>query len=85
MEINLGYYRKKDWKKLLKIIDDRDAMHDSWEDWHKSYLNTKQSLISNGFTVNDFIVDLDKLKKYCSSRGLKIDGKARSQFISDIK
>ena len=60
-------------------------MNDSWEDCHKSYLRTKDSLISNGLTVNDFIVDLDKLKKYCSSIGLKIDRKARSRFVSDIK
>jgi hypothetical protein len=85
MEVNLAYYRKKDWKKFIKMIDDRDSMHDSWEDWHKSYLSTKHSLTTKGLTVNDFMVDLDKLKKYCSSRGLKIDGKARSQFVSDIK
>ncbi|WP_417201480.1 hypothetical protein [Bizionia sp.] len=67
------------------MIDDKDSMHDSWEDWHKSFLRTKQILISKGFIVNDFIVDLDKLKIYCSNKGLKIDGKARSQFVSNIK
>ncbi len=85
MEVNLAYYRRKDWKNFLKMIDDKDSMHDSWEDWHKSFLRTKQILISKGFIVNDFIVDLDKLKIYCSNKGLKIDGKARSQFVSNIK
>ncbi|QXP60860.1 hypothetical protein [Olleya sp. HaHaR_3_96] len=85
MELNLAYYRRKDWKKFLKMIDDKDAMHDSWNDWHKSFLKTKHGLISKGFIVNDFIVDLDKLKIYCSNRNLKIDGKARSQFVTNIK
>ncbi|WP_179019134.1 hypothetical protein [Winogradskyella forsetii] len=85
MEVNLAYYRKKDWKKFLKIIDDRDRMHDFWEDWHKSYLEAKRSLTSKGMIVNDHVVDLDKLKTYCKTRGLKIDGKARSQFVSNIK
>ncbi|QTD37657.1 hypothetical protein JL193_16575 [Polaribacter batillariae] len=85
MKINMAYYRKKDWKKFLKIIDDRDSMYDFWEDWHKSYLNAKRSLTSKGFIVNDYVVDLGKLKTYCKIRGLKIDGKARSQFVSEVK
>ena len=85
MEVNIAYYRKKDWQKFLKIIDDRDRMHDFWEDWHKSYLDTKRNLTSKGMIVNDYLVDLDKLKTYCKTRGLKIDGKARSQFVSNIK
>ena len=85
MEVNLAYYRLRDWKKFLKMIDDRDSVHDSWEDWHKSFLRTKHTLISKGFIVNDFIVDLDKLKVYCSNIGVKINGKARSQFVSNIQ
>ena len=85
MEVNLAYYRKKDWKKFLELIDDRESMHDTWKEWHKSYLIAKRSLTSKGLVVNDFVVDLNELKKYCSNRGLKIDGKARSQFVSDIK
>ena len=73
MEVNLAYYRKKDWKKFLELIDDRESMHDTWKEWHKSYLIAKRSLTSKGLVVNDFVV------------GLKIDGKARSQFVSDIK
>ena len=85
MEINLAYYRKQDWRKFLEMIDDRDSMHDTWKEWHKSYLIAKRNLTSQGFVVNDFAVDLNELNKYCSNRGLKIDGKARSQFVSDIK
>ncbi len=85
MEVNLAYYRKKDWMKFLEMIDDRESMHDSWKEWHKSYLKTKRGLASQGLVVNDFVVDLKELRKYCSNRGLKIDGKARSQFVSDIK
>ena len=85
MEVNLAYYRKKDWVKFLEMIDDRDSMHDSWKEWRKSFLKAKRGLTSQGLVVNDFVVDLNELRKYCSNRGLKIDGKARSQFVSDIK
>ncbi len=85
MEVNLAYYRKKDWVKFLKIIDDKDSMHDTWNEWHKSYLKAKQGLISNGLIVNEIVVDLNKIKNYCLTKGLKIDGKARSQFVSELE
>lgn len=76
---------KKDWSKFLEMIDDRDSMHDTCKEWHKSYLKAKHSLTSQGLVIKDVVVDLNELKKYFSNRGLKIDGKARSQFVSDIK
>ena len=85
MEVNLAYYRKKDWSKFLDLIDDRESMHDTWKEWHKSYLMAKRGLTSQGLIVNDFVVDLDELKRYCLTKGLRNDGKARSQFVSDIK
>ena len=36
MDVNLAFYKKKDWKKFLSMIDDRDSMFDTWDEWHKS-------------------------------------------------
>lgn len=83
-EINLAYYQKKDWKRFLKIIDDRESMHDTWKEWNKAYLKTKKHLTSNGFIVRDFVVDIDELKDYCTIRNIKNNGEARSQFVANI-
>lgn len=85
MEVNLAFYRKKDWKKFLTMIDDRDSMFDTWKEWHKSYLKTKKELSVYGLKVNDVEVDIAKLDKYCQENGLKNNGKTRSQFVSSIK
>ena len=79
--IKLAYYRKKDWKRFLKIIDDSESMHDTWDEWHKAFLKAKKDLISQGFEVEDVEIDLDELTNYCKMRGIKNDGKARSQFV----
>jgi hypothetical protein len=81
MGIKLAYYRKKDWKRFVEIIDDRESMHDTWRDWHEDYKKTKRELINLGFGVFDVEVDLDELTEYCKLRGIKNDGKARSQFV----
>ena len=82
MNINIAYYNKKDWKRFVESIDDRDSMHDTWKEWHKAFLKTKKGLILEGFTVIDFVVDIDELINYCKMRGIKNDGNARSQFVS---
>ena len=84
MIINLAYYNKKDWKRFLESIDDRSSMHGTWEEWHKAFLKTKKELISQGFVVKDCIVDLDNLIIFCKMKGIKNNGKARSQFISNM-
>ena len=30
--VKLAYYRKNDWKRFIKIIDDRENMHDTWKE-----------------------------------------------------
>lgn len=79
--IKLAYYRKKDWKRFVKTIADRESMHDTWQDWHKDFEKTKLDLTNQGFEVVDIVVDLDELTEYCILREIKNDGKARSQFV----
>jgi hypothetical protein len=81
--INLAYYEKKDWKRFLKSIDDRDSMHATWKEWHKAYQKTKKDLTSQGFVVKDFVVNIEELINYCKINGIKNDGKARSQFVQN--
>lgn len=79
--IKLAYYRKEDWKRFIKISDDRDSMHATWKEWHKAFLKLKKELISQGFQVKVVEIDLDELIIYCQIRGVKNDGKTRSQFV----
>ena len=81
MAIKLAYYRKKDWKRFIKIISDRESMYDTWFEWYRGYKKTKQDLINQGFKVIDIVIDLNELTEYCRQRGINNDGKARSQFV----
>ncbi len=81
IELKLAYYRKKDWERFIKIIADRESMHDTWRDWYRDFKRTKQNLTNQGFNVVDIVVDLDELMEYCRARGIENDGKARSQFV----
>jgi len=81
--IKLAYYRKKDWKRFVKIIADRESMHDTWHDWHKDFEKTKRDLTNQGFDVIDIVVDLDELTEYCRLRGIKNEWKSSFSVCSD--
>ena len=80
---NLAYIRQKDWNRFLSMIDDREGMFDTWKEWHASYQNAKKMFLDYGHEVNDVVIDLAKLNKYCQENGLKNNGKTRSQYVSE--
>jgi len=79
--VKLAYYRKEDWDRFIDMIDDRESMHDTWNDWDIAFKKAKKHLISQGFEVLDVIVDLNELSNYCFVKGLRNDGYARSKFV----
>lgn len=81
-KFKLAYYNKEDWDKFLEIIDDRESMYDTWELWLIEYMKLKNNFQSQGYIVEDTLVDLDKLSAYCKKRNIKNDSKARSEFVS---
>ena len=77
----MAYYEKEDWEFFLSIVDDKENLHEKWEDWFKSYSNLKAHLISEGIVVRDIKININELVDYCLDRKIKIDGKARAQFV----
>ncbi len=80
--INLASYRKEDWNRFKESADDKEKLHDTWDEWRKSFMNTKVSLESEGFNVREVILDIDDLIQFCRQNGLKNDGSTRSQYVS---
>jgi len=82
INVKVAYYRKKDWKRFLRTIDDRESMHNSWIEWHQGFLKLKEDLTAQGFRVFEVEVDVDELVAYCKKNRIKNDGKARSEFVT---
>ena len=78
---NMAFINKKDWDYFLSIISDREKMPESWDDWYKNYMKLKLELVSHGFQVRDITIDFRDLINYCDERNIKIDGKARAQYV----
>jgi hypothetical protein len=79
--IKICYYRKKDWKRLLEISDDRDTLHSTWDEWNNAFNSATLDLENKGFVIKKAVVDLNKLIEFCKENQLKNTGATRSQFI----
>jgi len=80
--VNIAFYLKEEWPRFLEMADDREDLEDTWEEWFSKYLGLKLSLKSQGYEVQDYIVYIDELDRYCKEKGLKNTGKTRAAFVS---
>lgn len=68
----------------MRSIVDRNAMHDTWEEWNQEYNKAKKNLMDLGLVVHDITIDIDALNQYCLERGLKNDGGTRSNYVAQL-
>ncbi len=80
IEIKIAFYNEKDWPRFLAIVDDKENLHEHWEDWHQSYCKTVADLQKLKFVVKKKVIDLDKLIAYCKEHKLRNNGETRSRF-----
>ena len=80
--VNMAFYRKEDWMRFTRLAIDKESLHDNWEEWHEAFLKTKLHMVKQGFFVNEIVIDLDKLLKYCTSNKLPNNSKTRSEFVA---
>ena len=81
--IGIGEYLKEDYEEIRKISEDRDSLDLTWKAWKQNKENGKKRFLNQGYDIVDIIVRPMELVQYCRSRGLKINGESRANFISN--
>jgi len=81
MNIGIGDYRPKDYRKIYKMSEDKHDMNETWKEWKIKKDEAKAGLEMQGLEVIDVLVRPSELKKYCEENGFKINGEARSKFV----
>lgn len=79
--IGLGEYRRRDYKEILSLSEDKENMEDTWEEWKANKNRVIKEFEKMGLRTIDIIVIPQELVKYCRENGLKVNGESRAQFI----
>lgn len=79
--VRMAAYSKTDYNYLLSIIDDKQDIPSSYEEWFEIHKLAKKELYDKGSRVREIKIDVDELIEYCELRNLKVDVKAIQQFV----
>lgn len=82
--VGFPWYRKKNYKRLMKIFADSHLLHDSYEEWLDAAEKAFQSLVGQGLVVEKVDIDPVTFPAWCKARGLDIDSKARVEFANAV-
>jgi hypothetical protein len=84
LRIGLAWFDREQWQQLTQVVPDRSELDDTYEQWERSAKKAMKELERCGQAVEKVPVRIDELLAWCALRGVVPDGKARSQFASEI-
>jgi len=80
--VGIGWYKKEDWDLLLINSDDRQNMHDNFDDWEKDTNKRFQELLIAGINVKKIQISVYELIAWCKENKLKINGSSKAKYIA---
>ena len=76
-------FTREEWLKLREVADDREALHDSYEDWQKDVLTLRRRALNNGTSSIEISMTAAEIQGWCRENHLRLDGSARSRYAAE--
>lgn len=81
--VGVAWYRLKQWQRLRAVSIDADDLEDTYEEWLRQAEQKVADLSALGLCVEKVDVDVERLIAWCNERGLELDGRARSAYVTE--
>jgi len=80
--IGIGWYSQQEWHKLKAIAEDSDALDDTYEDFLKNFAKAQNHMKKQKMKTKKVKIIVSDLVNWCAENELPINGKSRSEFVS---
>lgn len=80
--VGIGWYEPDQWELLKNCAADSDALDHTYEEWKSGVNRAIQELHENGVFPKKVSVRVPELIEWCKDKGYKLDGEARSEYVS---
>ncbi len=80
--VGLAWYKRENYARLLDIFEDRDKLHDTYDEWLASAEQLRKTFEEQAVKTIKVDIDPDTFPKWCKSKGLRIDATARADYAS---
>jgi hypothetical protein len=80
-QVGFAWFTREQWQRLTEVVDDRNELDDTFEQWERNALAALYKLESQGHSVRKVMVDVETLVAWCRGRGRSIDSAARADYV----
>jgi hypothetical protein len=81
--IGLAWYRRDQWARLRAASVNVEDLDYTYDEWLRDAEKTFRELETSGKAIQKVHVDVEHLIAWCKKRGLELDGKARTRYVSE--
>lgn len=82
MVTGVAWYRREQWARLVEISSDPGRLEKGYDEWLRTATEGTAALAAAGMTLRLIDVDVEALLAWCTVRGRRVDGPARSEYAA---
>ena len=82
--VGIPWYKKENFKKLLKLFDDSHKLHGTYHEWLASADELRKHMETESVSVVCVDIDPHDFSEWCKSKGCKLDADARGKYASMV-
>ena len=83
-QVGLAWFTREQWQHLAQVVDDRNELDDTFEQWERNALAALYKLESQGHPVCKVMVDVETFVAWCRRRGRRVDGASRAEYVTAL-
>jgi hypothetical protein len=76
--------RREDYERFRAIMDDRDELHPTFDEWEKNIKRHVAEAKAQGVILEPVSFDAEKFIAFCRSNNLPCGDQARAQFAASV-
>ena len=80
-QVGFAWFTRVQWQRLTEVVDDRNELDVTFEQWERNALAALYKLESQGYSIRKVMVDVETFAAWCRERGRRIDGTARADYV----
>jgi hypothetical protein len=82
--VGLAWFDRKQWKRLTEVVEDRNELDDTYEQWQQGALDAVRMIERQGQKVEKVHVEIESLVSWCKENGLSVNGQSRAEYVTQI-
>ena len=82
--VGVAWFDRKQWKRLTEVVENRNELDDTYEQWEKSAHDAVRMIERQGQRVEMVHVEVESLVSWCAKKGFPVNSKSRAEYVTQI-